>query len=63
MTGFRLVKISKIHMIKCLIFQDERKLKDYIFLSFCLSYLYTTWHKNSDNRLKSKDYSNGEGLA
>lgn len=37
MTGFRLVKISEIHMIKCLLFQDERKLKDHIFLSFCLS--------------------------
>lgn len=38
MTGFRLVKISKIHMIKCLIFQDERKLKDHIILPFLLFY-------------------------
>lgn len=37
MTGFRLVKISKIHMIKCLLFQDERKLKDHIFLSIFLT--------------------------
>lgn len=37
MTDFRLVKISEIHTIKCLLFQDERKLKDHIFLSIFLT--------------------------
>lgn len=32
LSGFLLVKISKVHFIRCLLNQNDRKLKDHIFL-------------------------------